>query len=107
MPSVNGAKTKYERNTTREAYDEGVAEFGGQEEWENEVRGSDYTGGVEAFLESEGGVDDAEVTEDYDWESQTLSATWTTDGNAYEEATGEGSGDTWFERYANAFGDNA
>jgi len=122
MPSVNGAKTKWVRNTTADAVVEGVAEFteeegaaSAQEAWEGRIQetsNQDYTGGVEEFLESEGGMQNAEVNEDYDWQSQTLSggSTWESDlrdGLAdYDQKTDENDADRWFDRYANAYGDN-
>lgn len=112
MASVNGAKSKYSNKTTSERYDRGVQRFldesdedNLQDAWEAAVQNGDsYTGGVEAFLESSGGVSDANVTEDYDWETMTLNADWSTDGELYDSRTDEETADTWFEGYAEAYG---
>lgn len=116
MASVNGAKSKYSNKTTSERYNRGVQRFleesdedNLQDAWEAAVRGGDsYTGGVEAFLESSGGVANANVTEDYDWQDMTLSADWEGElGDAdtkYDSRTDEDTADTWFEGYAEAYG---
>lgn len=112
MASVDGAKSKYSNKTTSERYNRGVQRFleesnedNLQDAWEAAVEdGDSYTGGVEDFLESSGGVADANVTEDYDWETETLSADWSTDAESYDSRTDEETADTWFEGYAEAYG---
>lgn len=119
MVSVDDAKSQYEANTDQESYEEGLAQFvensdedNLEDAWVAAVNAGDsYTGGVSDFLESEGGLDSADVSKDYNWESETLSASGDFATNA--EAAGEdyenmseGSADKWFRRYAKAYGDN-
>lgn len=116
MASVDGAKSKYSNKTTSERYNRGLDQFleesnedNFQDAWEAAVQNGDsYTGGVEDFLESSGGVPDANVSQDYDWETETLSADWEGElsdaDESFESRTDEETADTWFEGYAEAYG---
>jgi len=124
MASVDGAKNKWSSNTEWDRVTDGYDRFEEesdednlQDAWESTVTStgnSGYTSGVEQFLESEGGVDDADVENDFNWQSRTLSggSNWASDAQSsdaqskFENRTDEDMADMWFDNYASSYGDN-
>lgn len=123
MTDVNNARKNYIRNTSAASFLDGLSKFqeesgegegpdGLQRAWERAVTGTDdssYTSGIEKFINSEGGIEGAKVTQDYNWKNATLEkgSQWSNNtiksAGKYQDSTNDASSAKWFREYLAAF----